>query len=221
MALKATNTPASIADPSLLPAEALVALLASDPLRGLDDAEAAQRLLADGPNQLARQRPPARWQRFLAQCRDPLIYLLLAAVAVTLLAWLIDGMHGVPIDAIVIVTIVLLNAAIGFLQEQRAERAADALARLSARHSTVIRSGRRERISSTALVRGDVLVLEEGDSVGADARLFAASALRAQEATLTGESETVARRAQQHGVQWHRHHPGNGHRDRHRNRHGD
>jgi Ca2+-transporting ATPase len=192
MALKATNTP-TIGDPSLLSAEALSALLASDPLRGLDDAEAAQRLLADGPNQLARQRPPARWQRFLAQCQDPLIYLLLAAVAVTLLAWLIDGMHGVPIDAIVIVTIVLLNAAIGFLQEQRAERAADALARLSARHSTVIRSGRRERISSTALVRGDVLVLEEGDSVGADARLFAASALRAQEATLTGESETVTK----------------------------
>ena len=193
MALKATDTPASIGDPSLLSAEALSALLATDPLCGLDDAEAAQRLSADGPNQLASQQPPARWRRFLAQCQDPLIYLLLAAVAVTLLAWLIDGMHGVPIDAIVIVTIVLLNAAIGFLQEQRAERAADALARLSARHSTVIRSGRRERISSTALVRGDVLVLEEGDSVGADARLFAASALRAQEATLTGESETVVK----------------------------
>jgi len=116
---------------------------------------------------------------------------MLAAAAISLAAWLAEDAEGWPVDAIVIGAIVLANALLGALQEARAQNAVAALARLTAATASVLREGRLLRVPSETLVRGDVLVLAEGDAVGADARLLEASSLRVQEASLTGESAAV------------------------------
>ena len=172
-------------------ASVVAGALDTDPERGLTADEAARRLAQDGPNELrAVPRRPA-WRRALDQLNDPLVYLLLAAAAVALGAWVIEGRDGWPMDAIVIVAVVVLNAVLGWLQETKAENAVAALARMTVAASTVVRGGQLLRIPSTELVRGDLLVLAEGDAVGADARLVQTSVLRVLEASLTGESEAV------------------------------
>jgi magnesium-transporting ATPase (P-type) len=158
---------------------------------GLSPGEAARRLAKDGPNELRAAPPVPAWKRLLAQFRDPLIYLLLGAIAIAFAAWLIEGREGLPVDALVIAAIVLANAVLGYVQEARAESAVAALARMTAATSAVVRGGHTQRIPSDGLVRGDVLVLAEGDAVGADARLVQAATLRVQEASLTGEAEAV------------------------------
>ena len=163
----------------------------ADLLRGLSTLEASRRLARDGPNELRARPARPLWRRVLAQFQDPLVYLLLAAVVIAIAAWIVEGRHGWPIDAVVIAAILLLNGVLGFVQEARAENAVAALARMSAVTSAVLRDGREQRIPSAELVRGDVLVLGEGDAVGADARLLRAAALKVQEASLTGESEAV------------------------------
>ena len=180
-------------DPSLRDAGELARSLGADLERGLSPEEAARRLARDGPNELRAAPALPAWQRLLGQLRDPLVYLLLAAIAVSLAAWAIEGRAGWPVDALVIAAIVLANALLGYVQEARAESAVAALARMTAASSAVMRAGRLERVPSAALVRGDLLVLGEGDLVGADARLVQAAALRVQEASLTGESEPVAK----------------------------
>ncbi len=137
------------------------------------------------------------WRHLLSQFHDPLVYLLLAAVGITLLLWGVEGARGWPIDALVIGVIVLLNALLGFLQEVKSQRAAAALARLTAVTSAVLRDGVPLRVPSAELVPGDLLQLSEGDRIGADARLLQANALRVQEASLTGESEAVLKDAAQ------------------------
>jgi potassium/sodium efflux P-type ATPase len=165
--------------------------LGVDPGRGLSSAEVAARLAEHGPNQLeAAERVPA-WRKLLAQFQDPLVYLLLVAVAVSLVAWVIEGAEGVPFEVIVIGLVLLANAVLGYSQEAKAEQAVAALARMAAPHAGVLRDGRVERVPSTGVVPGDVLVLAEGDAVAADARLVEASALKVAEASLTGESEPV------------------------------
>src|SRR5690606_26280572 len=148
-------------------------------------------LAASGPNELRAVSPVPAWRRILSQFRDPLVYLLLGAILVALVAWLIEGREGVPVDAIVIAMVVVANAVLGFVQEARAANAVAALARMTAVTSSVLRGGERRRIPSTELVRGDILLLEEGDAVGADGRLLLSASLRVQEASLTGESEAV------------------------------
>ena len=189
------KTEASPPDPSQEDALAVAARLGVDPGRGLSATEAQTRLTQDGPNELSTQPPPPAWRHFLAQFQDPLVYLLLAAVAITLTAWALEGRVGWPLDAVVISVIVLLNAVLGFAQEARSQRAAAALASLSTVSSAVLRDGVPLRVPSAELVRGDLLVLAEGDRVGADARLLQASTLRVQEASLTGESEAVLKKA--------------------------
>ncbi|HEY0876835.1 MAG TPA: HAD-IC family P-type ATPase, partial [Zeimonas sp.] len=178
-------------DPSLCDGASIARALGVDPERGLDEAEAARRLSREGPNRLRAKPPTPFWRRALEQFRDPLIYLLLLAAAISLAAWLVEGAIGWPVDALVIGAIVLANAVLGAVQEARAQNAVAALAKLTAATSSVLREGRLLRVPSESLVRGDVLVLAEGDSVGADARLLEASGLRVQEASLTGESEAV------------------------------
>lgn len=180
---------------SLQTAEAVATGTQTDLVRGLSGQEAARRLAQDGPNQLQTTPPPPAWRRLLKQFQDPLIYLLMAAVVVTLLAWFIEGRMGWPVDAIVIAVIVLLNGILGYVQEAKAADAAAALARMVEATSAVMRDGQLTRVPSAALVRGDLLVLGEGDAVGADARLVRAAALRVQEASLTGESEAVLKDA--------------------------
>ena len=177
------------------PPEPLADRLGVEPGRGLDAAQVSQRLERFGSNELRVAAPVPAWRHLLAQFRDPLVYLLLAAVGITLLVWSAEGASGWPVDALVILVIVLLNALIGFLQEVRSQRAAAALARLTAVTSAVLRDGVPLRVPSSELVPGDLLQLAEGDRVGADARLLQAHALRVQEASLTGESEAVLKQA--------------------------
>jgi magnesium-transporting ATPase (P-type) len=172
-------------------AGAVAAEMGVDIRQGLSRAEAAARLERYGPNQLdAAERVPA-WRKFLAQFADPLIYLLIAAVIVSLIAWLLEDREGVPFEAIVITVIILLNAVLGYVQEARAEQAVAALQRMAAATAGVLRDGREERITADDVVPGDILLLAEGDAVSADARLVEAASLMVAEASLTGESEAV------------------------------
>jgi magnesium-transporting ATPase (P-type) len=181
------TTPAPWADE---PAQ-VAARLGVDPARGLGSDEAAARLAEHGPNQLEAAEPVPAWRKLLEQFRDPLVYLLIVAVIVSLIAWLIEGAEGVPFEVIVILAVLVANAVLGYAQEARAEQAVAALARMAAATAGVVRDGQVQRVPTTEVVPGDVLVLAEGDAVAADARLVEASVLKVAEASLTGESEPV------------------------------
>lgn len=180
-------------DPTLVAPAEVCRALDVDPDAGLTAAEAARRLAEDGPNELRSQPPVPWWRRVLRQFQDPLVYLLFVAIAISGVAWLVEGAHGAPVDVIVIAAILFANAALGVAQEAKAEDAVAALARMTAANSTVLRDGVLVTVPSAQLVTGDVLVLAEGDAVGADARLLTATALRVQEASLTGESVPVGK----------------------------
>ena len=180
-------------DPSLRDAEDVAIEVGVDPTVGLSAAEAAARLARDGPNELRAKPLVPVWRRILAQFQDPLVYLLLVAIVISLVAWLAEGAHGAPVDVIVIAIIVIANAALGFVQESSAENAVAALAVMTAATSTVLRDGVLATVPSFELVPGDILVLSEGDSVGADARLLTAAGMKVQEASLTGESEATVK----------------------------
>jgi potassium/sodium efflux P-type ATPase len=158
---------------------------------GLTSEEAARRLAEVGPNELHAAPPVTVWRRLARQFTDPLVLLLLAAIAISLLAWLSDGGGGAPLEAIVIAAIVVVNAVIGTWQEDRAIKAVAALRRLAGTHATVVRDGRTQPIASGDLVPGDVLVMAQGDAVGADCRVVEAASLAVAEAALTGESTPV------------------------------
>lgn len=191
----AASTRDVLGDPTVASVEEVAAACQTDLARGLTAAEAARRLARDGANELRSVPPVSHWRRALAQLQDPLVYLLLVAGAVALAAWVIDGRQGWPMDAMVIAVVVVLNAVLGWVQEIKAQSAVAALARMTQASSSVVRDGLLLRIRSAALVLGDVLVLGEGDAVGADARLATTSDLRLLEASLTGESEPVLKDA--------------------------
>jgi len=192
-----TDLPPSVAldEPWLHDADAVARALGADTEQGLGQEEAAQRLARHGPNQLRAAASRPVWRLVLAQFQDPLVYLLLGAIVIALIAWLIEGREGWPVDGMVIAVVVVLNAVLGFTQEARAASAVAALARMTEVTSSVLRGGLRQRIPSAGLVPGDILLLEEGDAVGADARLLASASLRVQEASLTGESEAALKDA--------------------------
>ena len=189
-------------DPSLVDAGQVAATLDVDPRTGLSTDEAKRRLEKFGPNELASAPPVPKWKKFLQQFQDPLVYLLLAATAISLVAWIIEkvnaapGAEGeaLPFDSIVIVLILIVNAILGYVQEAKAEEAVNALSEMTAPTSNVLRNGRVERINTTDIVPGDILVLGEGDTVPADGRLLAAASLRIAEASLTGESVPVGKK---------------------------
>ena len=172
-------------------AEPLIELLGTDPTIGLRPEEAERRLSLDGPNELPAVAPPPWWRRLMGHLADPVVYLLVAATVVSAIAWVLEGADGLPLDAIVIVVIVVANAILGFLQERRAEAAMNALRTLTRNEATVVRSGVATRIPAADLVPGDLVVLAAGDIVPADARLVEAVAVQASEAPLTGESAPV------------------------------
>ena len=189
-------------DPSLTDADQVAQALNVDPRTGLSSDEAKRRLDKFGPNELASAPPVPKWKKFLQQFQDPLVYLLLAATAISLVAWIIEkvnaapGAEGeaLPFDSIVIVLILIVNAILGYMQEAKAEEAVNALSEMTAPTSNVLRNGRVERINTTDIVPGDILVLGEGDTVPADGRLLAAASLRIAEASLTGESVPVGKK---------------------------
>lgn len=191
-------------DPSLKTADDVAKALDVNLETGLSSQEAERRLERFGANKLKAAPPVPKWKKFLEQFKDPLVYLLLAATVISVIAWGVEkamphpgaeGGEALPFDAIVIVLILIVNAVIGYVQDARAQQAVEALAKMTAPQSTVLRDGQVQHIDTTQLVPGDVLVLGEGDAVGADARLVFSASLRAAEASLTGESVPVAKQA--------------------------
>ncbi|HEY0775605.1 MAG TPA: HAD-IC family P-type ATPase, partial [Nocardioidaceae bacterium] len=182
-------------DPSTMDARTVLDLLGTDPDQGLSVREAARRLETTGPNEITGEEPVPSWRKFLEQFRDPLTYLLFAAIAISLAAWAVEGAAGWPFDALVIAVIVVLNAVLGYVQQARAEHAVEALQRMSATTATVVRDGVQARVPTRELVPGDLILLGEGDTVSADARLLSAATLKVSEASLTGESEPVLKDA--------------------------
>ncbi|HUG07399.1 MAG TPA: HAD-IC family P-type ATPase [Acidimicrobiia bacterium] len=154
--------------------------------RGLSSPEATARLSVHGPNRLEEEPPPSALVVFVRQFRSPLIFILLAAMAVTLLL-------AEYLDSVVIGVVLLLNAVIGFFQERKAEGAVRALMQLVVPVARVIRDGQDQEIDSRELVVGDVVLLESGVRVPADLRLVSTSALRIDESLLTGESVPVSK----------------------------
>ncbi len=171
-----------------LPLHELLLLLESDRTHGLREEAARARLAQFGPNELPRVRRHGPLVRFLLQFHHPLIYVLLAAGLITLLL-------GELPDSSVIFGVVLVNAIVGFVQEWRAERALEALQRYTRTETTVVRDGKRRRIPSSQVVPGDLILLQPGDKVPADARVVWSRELQVDESLLAGESVPVAKQA--------------------------
>lgn len=155
---------------------------------GLTDLQGRKMLEKYGENKLESGKKQSVIMRFFAQFADFSVMILLVACVISFLTGIIEG-KGDFVEPIVILAIVLLNAAIGVFQEQRAERAIESLKKMSSPSAKVIRSGKIKKIPSSQLVRGDIIFLESGDMVPADARLITSNSLKVQESALTGESE--------------------------------
>ncbi|WBA44154.1 cation-translocating P-type ATPase [Hymenobacter canadensis] len=151
---------------------------------GLDAATARQRLAEHGPNQLDDTQQKTIWQLVLHQLADVMILVLLAAAGVSVLI-------GEAKSAYVILAIVGLNAVIGFVQEYRADKAMEALQKMAASHTQVLRDGQPTHVLTAELVPGDVVLLEAGQVIPADVRFLAAFTLKVDESSLTGESDNV------------------------------
>jgi len=169
-----------------LSAEEVLAQLGSA-TTGLSASEAAQRLAANGPNELKEGKRISALQIFLGQFKSLIIWILIVAGVVS-------GVLGEVVDAIAILAIVALNAVIGFYQEFNAEKSIAALRKMTAPHAKVRRDGQLTLIPSSGVVIGDIIALEAGDLVAADARLLKAASFKCIEAALTGESEAVTKR---------------------------
>jgi P-type Ca2+ transporter type 2C len=176
-------------------AEAVIAALGSDGTYGLSRAEAQRRLAEFGPNQLKSAPETPWWKRLLEQFENFLVIILLIATVVSVVEWLLQNPResALPYEAIVILAIVILNALLGFFQEARAERSVRALMALAAPEATVIREGERQRIVADEIVPGDIILVEAGDKIPADARLIEDANLHTDEAPLTGESMPVTK----------------------------
>jgi Ca2+-transporting ATPase len=161
--------------------------------QGLSEAEAEARLERYGLNELIAKAPEPAWRRFLAQLSDVLVILLLIATAISAGLWWHEQSSALPYEALAIFSIVLLNAILGFVQESKAAAAVAALRSMSAAEAAVIRDGKRRHIAAKKLVPGDLMLIEEGDTIAADARLVQSTALHAAEAALTGESLPVSK----------------------------
>lgn len=162
--------------------------LASDEERGLTEEQAAERLDEVGPNKLKEKKKKTNLQRFADQFKDVMILILLAAAAVSFVVACVEKNPREFFEPLLILLIVVLNAFMGMLQESKAEKALEALKGMSAPHARVIREGREKIIDASLLVPGDVIRLEAGDFVPADARLLKSVSLKSEESALTGES---------------------------------
>jgi Ca2+-transporting ATPase len=162
--------------------------LGSDPHRGLAAAEVDRRLQKFGPNELKKEDKVSPFALFINQFKNWLIIILLAAIGLSM-------MVGEVLDAIMIAVIVLLSALLGFFQEYKAEKALEALKKMLSPTITVLRDGEEQDIQSRNLVPGDILLLEAGDKIPADARIVEVRSLECDEAALTGESVPVRKDA--------------------------
>ncbi|CAL9649143.1 cation-translocating P-type ATPase [Streptomyces sp. enrichment culture] len=177
-----------VADAHLRPTVDVAGMLGVDPATGLTSADAQERAVACGTNELAAPARRPQWLRLLDQFRSWLIGILLAAAVVA-------GVVGEVKDALVITVVLLVNAVVGYVQERRAERSLEALRSMLVPIARVRRDGEVTTVPARTLVPGDVVLLEAGDRVPADGRLLVAESVEAAEAALTGESHPVAKTA--------------------------
>ena len=161
---------------------------------GLSSQEAASRLEKNGKNKLAEAKKDSMLKRFINQMKDPMIIILLVAAVISAATEMIE--HGgwtTPTDSIIILTVVLINAVLGVLQESKAEKAVEALQKMSAATTKTLRDGKVETVKSEDLVVGDVVLLDAGDAIPADCRIFECASMKIEEAALTGESVPVTK----------------------------
>lgn len=177
--------------------EEAVQTLGTDPARGLNQRECQRRLEQYGKNELRPAKRRGLPARFFSQFQDLMVLILLAAAAVSFAVSWVRG-DGEYVDSLIILAIVVCNAVIGTVQEVRADRAIQALKKLSSPHAWVIREGRRQRVESSQLVPGDLVVLQAGDLVPADLRLLKSAELKIEESALTGESVPAEKDAGSH-----------------------
>ena len=173
------------------PVNEVLTALDTDARSGLSEREALERLDRYGKNELMAEKPVPAWRKFLAQFQDVLVILLLIATLISAGLWLYERNSALPYEAIAIFAIVLLNAIMGYIQQSRAEEAMAALRQITAAQASVIRDGTRQSIPATEVVPGDIIIIEEGNTVPADARVIQSTALQTAEAALTGESLPV------------------------------
>ena len=165
-------------------ADAVVKQLQTDPAKGLDAGEASQRLTKYGLNRLPEGKKQSPFMKFLQQFNNILVYVLLGAGFVKM-------MVGLWLDSAIILSVVILNALLGFIQEGKAEKALDSIRNMLSAEARTLRGGETRLIPSEELVPGDVVLLESGDKVPADLRLVEVKNLRTEEAALTGESVPI------------------------------
>ena len=159
---------------------------------GLSSQEAAKRLEQNGKNKLAEAKKDSVIKRFFDQMKDPMIVILLVAAVVSAVTDIIEAGHFTPpTDACIILVVVIINAVLGVVQESKAEKAVEALQKMSAATTKVLRDGKTEVIKSEDLVVGDVILLDAGDAIPADCRIFECASMKIEEAALTGESVPV------------------------------
>lgn len=170
--------------------------LQTDAKVGLTASEAAARLARDGENRLRERKKKTTLQRFAEQFKDVMILILLAAAVVSFVVACSTGEASEFFEPLLIVAIVIANAVMGVMQESKAEKALEALKNLSAPHARVVRDGKESIVDATQLVAGDIILLEAGDFVPADARLLESSSLKSEESALTGESVPAEKDAQ-------------------------
>lgn len=164
-------------------------------LQGLSSLQAEERLQKNGPNEL--EAPPSlpMWKRFINQMKDPMIIILLIAALIsgitTYYESVLSQSSAFPTDSMIILIVVIINAVLGVVQESKAEKAIESLQKMSASNSKVLRDGKVMMIPSIKIVKGDVVLLEAGDSINADGRVMESASLTVEESALTGESTSV------------------------------
>ncbi|HPE95395.1 MAG TPA: HAD-IC family P-type ATPase, partial [Bacillota bacterium] len=160
----------------------------TDPVSGLTAEQALNRLEKNGENALRERKKKSLFKRFLSQFKDAMIIILIIAAAVSFGIAIYEGNAREFFEPALILLIVIINAVIGVMQESKAEKALDALKKLSAPHARCLRDGTEAVIDAAKLVTGDIVMLEAGDFVPADARLLSSNSLKCEESALTGES---------------------------------
>ena len=167
---------------------------------GLTSAEAQKRLEANGKNKLAEGKKESLLHRFFKQLAEPMTIILLVAAAISAGVEIYNGVQNnhweFPADVVIIMAVVLINAILGVFQESKAEKAIEALQEMSAATSKVLRDGKIQIVHSEDLVVGDVVLLEAGDAVPADARIIECASMKIEEAALTGESVPVDKKVE-------------------------
>ena len=168
--------------------EDTAAKLATDVQTGLTNNEALKRLAETGENKLTEQKPKSLFLRFLGQFKDVMIVILMIAAIASFIIAFTEGNAENFIEPVLILLIVIINAVMGVMQENKAEKALESLKKLSTPRCRVLRDSHEEIINSAHLVPGDIIFVEEGDYIPADSRIISCSLAKCDESALTGES---------------------------------